>query len=553
MKINIYNFFEKYWLFLPALSTVLLVVSFYPFDFWFLGFIALVPLFYFINFSNKIPFYKIFGAGFLVGAVFSAILSFFTLIQFHWLPETYLFTWMVRLSFIPVMIIGGVFAGAAVVLYRKFRLGLLIDIFIGAAIWVSIEWLIYTIFFGFHFGLLAYVLHKTPLITLASVGGVFFISFLVVLINIFITSILLWSRYNILYPEIYERGRAKHPSDNPLIIFFFSTKRIIFIFLTAFLITGIIYEINKFYLYGEEKNTDSASFAIIQIQDREGVGAFGEFQNNEFSFEKLEKLIKSVNNFKPDFIIYPFSPFNGLLSEKKEAMFFDREAIVGNFENFGKWTEKNVHFDSVFITWNNVFRKGQSYNEYNFWQSGKQIAYYQKRALFPFMDYTPDFAKRIGLYSTPFDASAGLIDQKISFGNLKISNLLCSEVDKSTLAKKDSKWANILLAIGSEAIFTDSIASNFHIIISQFRAAENNRPLIRANRLGPSAIIDNKGKILAKLDYGKEGVLFKKIEYKINPKHTVYSYIGDWGFMGMIWLFLIIVLILKYSKNLRKH
>ena len=108
------------------------------------------------------------------------------------------------------------------------------------------------------------------------------------------------------------------------------------------------------------------------------------------------------------------------------------------------------------------------------------------------MDYTPDFAKRIGLYSTPFDASAGN-RPKISFVILK--SVICF-VPRwiNQHSQKDSKWANILLAIGSEAIFTDSIASNFHIIISQFRAAENNRPLIRANRLGPSAIIDNKGK-----------------------------------------------------------
>ena len=545
MKINIYNFFEKYWLFFPALSAILLVLSFYPFDFWFLGFIALVPLFYFINFSNKLPFYKIFWAGFFVGAIFSAILSFFTLIQFYWLPETYLFIWLVRLSFIPVMIIGGIFAGVAVVLYRKFRLDSLVDIFIGAAVWVSIEWLIYNIFSGFHFGLLAYILHKTPLISLASVGGVFFVSFLVVLVNVLIVSMLL----RVLYSEAYWEYPNKHFSYNP----FLSIIKIIFIFVVVFLITGVIYKINNFYLYNQKGIADFSSFAIIQIQDRK-TEAFGEFRNDEFLFKRLEKLIKSANKLNPNFIIYPFSPFNGLLSEKKEAPIFDREAIVGNFENFGKWVIKNISSNSIFITWNNVFRDNQPYNEYNFWQGEKQIAYYQKRALFPFMDYTPDFAKKIGLYSTPFDALAGTTDRRISFGNLKISNLLCSEINKSTLARKDSRWANIFLAIGSEAMFSDSIVGNFHIIVSQFVAAENNRPVVRVDRLGPSAIINNKGNVLTKLDYGEEGVLFEKIKYEINPKRTVYSYIGDWGFVGAIWIFLIIVLILKLnSKNFRKY
>lgn len=540
MKINIYNFFEQHWLILPLASAFLLTLTFYPFDFWFLGFFALVPLLYFVTFSKNISIYKIFGAGFSVGFLVTVTLSFFTLIQFHWLPEAYLFSWMVRLSFILIAIVSGFFAGLAVISYRYLRLNSPLDIFTGAAIWIVTEWLINIIFKGYHLGLLAYALHKTPLVGLAAIGGVHFVSFLVILANAFIVSILLWSRYRILYPEIYQQRISQTLSKNPFVIFFYSTKRIIFVFLITFSIIGVIYWLNNIYLSNGEENSESKSFALIQLQERK-TGAFGEFQNNRFYFQKLENLINSANNLKPDFIIYPFSPFIGVLSAEENPEI--------NLKNFSDWVQKTVNDDAVFITWNNVFRDKQFYNEFNFWQGDKQIAYYQKRILFPFMDYTPNFSKKIGLYTTPFDAKAGPINQKIELNGFKIGNLICSEIYKPIISKMDSRWANILLALGSEAIFVDDIAGNFNIIVSQFRAAENNLPIIRGSRFGPSAIINSQGKILAKLDFGKEGVLFKKIEYQLNPQRTLYGYIGDWGFMGGIWMFLIIVLIIKITKN----
>jgi len=554
---NIHIFFERYWLFLPSLSAILLILSFYPFDFWRLGFVALVPLFYFVNFSNTISFYKIFWAGFFVGAVFSAILSFFTVIQFHWLPETYLFVWLARFSFIPITVIGGLSAGIAVLLYRKLRLNSFIDIFIGAALWVSVEWLNYNIFGGFHFGLLAYILHKTSFITLASAGGKFLLSFFVVLINIIIASILLWSRYGILYPNIYEKGRLKRPSANSLIIFFLSTKNIIFIFMSVILFFLVLYKTNELLLYNNPKNRDStsSSFAIIQLQEKKSE-PFGNFQNKEFKFKKLENALKLANNLNPDFIIYPFSPFDGLLSEKEESSILNHKAAVGDFDDFGKWVKNNINPNSIFITWNNVLRDGKIYNEYNFWKDGKQINYYQKRALFPFMDYTPDFSKKAGLYSTPFDVSPGIINQEVNLNGVKISGLLCSELNKQNLARIDSEWANIFLAIGSEAIFYGDIAGNFHTIIAQFTAVENNRPIVRANRFGPSSIIDNKGKILAKMDYGEEGILFEEIKYEKNQKKSLYGYVGDWGFMIIIFTFLTTMSIIKVKfrklKNARE-
>lgn len=548
-RFNIYGLFEKYWLILPALSALLLVLSFYPFDFWFLSPVALVPLFYFINFSGNISVKKIFSAGFFVGSVFSVALSYFTLIQFHWLPETYLFVWMIRLLFIPVAAFSGLVAGAAVVLSQKIKRHYLIDIFSGAAVWTLAEWLVNKIFSGYHFGLLGYTMHKvTPLINLASIGGVFFISFVVVLFNTFIAAILLWPKYEILYPRSYKKDIALLQVKTPFKKFFISTRKV---FLAAFIsiaATFIIYEINSFFLNGKGV-ASRAGFAVIQNKDRQNE-AFGKFENGEFEFKKLEALIKYADNLKPDFIIYPFSPFVGLLSEQETPeVNFNKEAVVGNFNNLGKWGKKIISPKTTLITWNNVLRGKIPYNEVDFWRNSEMPAHYQKRELFPFMDYTPEFMQFFGLYTTPLDVFPGEKNQIVEIGGVKFGNLLCSEINRSDLAAYDSRNADILLAIGSEAMFVDSTAGNFHLVAAQFRAAETNRPLIRANRLGPSAVISERGEIIKKLGFEKDGLIYENVIYKKNAPRTLYSYAGNYGFIGTLLLFLGLISL----KNFRKQ
>ena len=519
------KFFVKHAPFLlPFLSAALLILSFYPFKIYILSFVALIPLFHFIYFTPSTNKTRAFWGGLIVGSMFSTSISFFTLMQFNWLPETYLFIWITRLLFIPIAIVTGFIAGLSTVFLKKIQSkSVNINIFAFASVWVLVEYVVSVVFAGFHYGLLAYTSASIPfLIQLSSIGGTYFVSFLIVMTNGFVSSIFYFS--------------TKSHADNAF------ESKLRKVFLSAIVVSVLLITVfyaNKYYLYKEVPEATEVSFAIIQIQDRRK-GAFGDFVDGEFSFPKLENIIKTANKFNPDIITYPFSSFVGVISSSTNpSIVFDRKVITGNFESMGKWVSKNVNKNSVFLTWNNVLRDRSFYNEFNFWKDGELISYYQKRDLFPFMDYTPKFAQKINLFSTPFDVEWGSYEQRSTLGDMRVSNLICSEVNKSSITRKDGAWANIFISIGSEAMFRDSVAGDLNLINAQFRAAENNRPIVRDDRLGPSAIIDRDGSIIDKMDFGEEGVLFKKIEIEKDPKRTFYSFTGDLLFIFILILFLV--------------
>src|SRR3989344_2762816 len=85
------------WYGLPALSGVLLTLTFYPLDLWPLGFVALAPLYYSIV-SASGGAARPFAKGFVTGAVFAAFLSLVSVVQFHWLPPAPLFPRVVHIT-----------------------------------------------------------------------------------------------------------------------------------------------------------------------------------------------------------------------------------------------------------------------------------------------------------------------------------------------------------------------------------------------------------------------------------------------------------------------
>ncbi len=526
MKSKLNLFFEKYWFFLPFFSAVLLTLSFYPFDFWFLGFVALIPLFYFLNFSAKISLAKIFWGGFIIGVIFSLFLSFFTLFHFHWLPETYLFVWLVRLSPLLIAMISGPVAGLVLVGYKKLISNRLIDIFTLASFSVLIEIIESKIFFGFNNGLLAYTAHQLPyLMRLSSVMGIFGVSFVITLVNTFIAFFVLRPGWR---------------------------KKITFLFFASLVIFFIMGFLNNYYLDGGGNDYHSAKFAIIQNSDRKNILGFFSSKNNHFYFPGAERLIAQAMPSEPDFLIYPFSPFNGYLAADigKIENAGLKKTVAGEAKDFGDWVVKQTGDKTVFITWVDVIRGSDLYLEIIFLQGKNFIANYQKRALFPSMDYTPEIFKKIGLFTTPVDALPASPANKpiIEIGDIKIGPLICSEIFKPVLARQSSFHSEIFLSIGSEAMFAGGAPGEWDLIVSQFIAAANNRPLVRANILGPSAFINEKGKVMEKMDYEKTGVLIKDMKYKKSPKNTLYSYLGDWPFILLILLFLSSMTISKLFK-----
>ena len=81
-----------------------------------------------------------------------------------------------------------------------------------------------------------------------------------------------------------------------------------------------------------------------------------------------------------------------------------------------------------------------------------------------------------------------------------------------------------MINISNDTWFGNSIGPHQHLEIARVRSIENNRWMIRATNDGFSAIIDNNGTIVDKLEKGISGVLNSSI--RLEKRRTIYSKYG---------------------------
>ena len=150
---------------------------------------------------------------------------------------------------------------------------------------------------------------------------------------------------------------------------------------------------------------------------------------------------------------------------------------------------------------------------------GDSQAYrYDKHHLVPFGEFIPAGARwfvdmmRIPLgdftrgdpLQEPFAVKDQLVLPNICYEDLfgeEIANQLAAAYFSGTPP------ATMLLNVSNIAWFGDSVALPQHLQISQMRALETGRPMLRATNTGATAVIDPKGKVLAQLEPFTRGVL----------------------------------------------
>ena len=503
------------WCALPFLSAILLILSFYPFHFWILGFVALVPIIYATETGAAQSWKRIFAGGFIFGFLFPLALMRATVMQFTWTPEAHLFQTIIRWSSLPISLVIGLLYGAMLLLYaKKLRTpSPLKNVFIFSLVWALIEWFITVGTGGYNLGILAHAASTIPfLMSLAAIGGIHFVSFIVILCNSMIALAFTWRKIR---PETY--SRKKYITAAGCIIASVS----------------ILFATNTWYLRHNQP-LRNLSVAALQNSDRKQ-GAFGEFRNDKFSFEKLSSLIRSAQNSspKPDLIIYPFSVSKEILADDTSAPVYVATAPL---REFAAWTETSSQ-GGIFVTWNTIERGSIFFNEIDYWDKDAPAVSYQKKHLFPFMDYTPSWAQRVGLYSTAVDEAPGAAQQpSFRFKDARIASAVCSEINDSPTIHANTAGADVLFSIGSDAMFSDSFAAESDLTNAQFRAAENNVAVIRANRFGPSGSVAPNGALMIKTSYNEDGAFILPVRYEHNPRTTLYRLTGDipFVFLGLM-------------------
>lgn len=180
---------------------------------------------------------------------------------------------------------------------------------------------------------------------------------------------------------------------------------------------------------------------------------------------------------------------------------------------------------------------------------------YHKQHLVPFGEYVPlEHLLRgsIEFFDLPMSQfSAGPDNQPLlTAKGLKIGTYICYEIVFPTLVSKSAADANLLVTVSNDSWFGDSLGPKQHLEMARMRALENGKPLIRATNDGISALIDDRGNIVATVPPFFRTVL----SGKLTPRQgsTPFNQWGHWSILLFSLAALLVALISRSKKPKRR-
>jgi len=327
----------------------------------------------------------------------------------------------------------------------------------------------------------------------------------------------------------------------PIIIFFkiSNVKKILSLFLSILFILSL-------YIYGNYSLNKNERF-LKTIENRELIKVISPNFDLEYglSEEEIEERLKKIIRYsepskeKKTLFVWPEGVFSGY--SYNEILIFK--------ELFKKSFSKN-HF--IILGSNKLeLSSGQYFNSMLVLDNNLEIIdNYNKRKLVPFGEFLPfqNFLKNFGLKKITEGHGSflkGKINKNVIVNNFNILPMICYEIIFTDLIQKSKTETNLIINISEDGWFGETIGPNQHFAKSIFRAIENNTFLVRSANKGISAIIDNKGNIVKKLDSNEAG----NIEYEI-PLIKSNKNKNDLIFFSLLITYLFIFFIYKkYDKK----
>ena len=118
--------------------------------------------------------------------------------------------------------------------------------------------------------------------------------------------------------------------------------------------------------------------------------------------------------------------------------------------------------------------------------------------------------------------------------------MICYEIIFPNLIQKSDTTLILIVNISEDGWFGNSIGPDQHFAKAIFRAIENNTFLLRSTNQGVSAIIDNKGNLIKKINRNEAG----NIEFEV-PLVKSNKIKNDLIFFILLITYLLIFLIYK--------
>jgi apolipoprotein N-acyltransferase len=432
--------------------------------------------------------------------------------QFYWIafvvPEG---LWhLVLIGVLLACLYEGVYFLALGLLFRLCRKKFpVLYVLVFPSLWVLVEYLRSLGEISFPWNLIGYSLTPLlPLSQLASLTGVFGLSFVVVLGNV-----LLW--------KFASNLRRKGSIDRGLPVF------------AAVLVAVSVW---GFIRMKTAAPTNAKTVTIAALQSDIDQNHWG---NNSLdsSFEIVETLVRRAAKEKPDLIIMPESALLCYLINR--PMLADRVA---------SWSrELGIPLIVGALHWDNA-PKGSS-SEYYVYNTAyyldpatARFSPYYKIKLVPFSETLPfkgvfPILSRVNLGQADF--RSGRDFTVFSIGNtIKAGPFICYEIIYPGFVRERVKrGANLLVNITNDGWFGKSSGAFQHATMARMRCIENGVPLARAANTGITMLVDQFGRILKRKEIYTRTYLSGSLNVGRIP--TLYTSLGDWP----VWLSVFIVLV----------
>ncbi|MFH1540911.1 MAG: apolipoprotein N-acyltransferase [Elusimicrobiota bacterium] len=536
-------------IFLCISSAILIILSF-PIShstgsFWFLAWIFLVPLF--LAVQNEKPL-KSFLYGTLTGFIaYCGIL--------YWLVPTF------STAGEPIII------GVIVLFLLSFYLAVYYGFFcflsslfptsfplFFASLWISLEFIRTYLFTGFPWALLGYTQWSNlPIIQISEFTGIYGVSFLIILVNLAIVSIITNNS-----KCCVERGEVSHKKNSSSLIRNGNIKNCGFTLLLVLIclifgfsklttrclpLTTCRLSILQGNIDQHKKWNKQYEQEIMDTYNRLALLTTLNFplRTPRSPLRTLNSKLQTTNSIPSALVIWPESSLPGYLKSEQEV--YDWTV------NIAKKT-KVQHLVS-----SNDYRNDKLYiSAFLISSDGKIIGEYSKNHLVPFGEYVPlrnflcKFIKvinEIGEFSS--DKEHNVINSSI--GKLGV-NICFEAIFPNEIRKSVKNGAQIIVNLTNDGWYLKTSAPYQHFTMNIFRAVENRRFIVRAANTGISGFIDPFGRIRKKTEIFTTTVLIDDIPTMDTvDKKTFYTKFGDiFAYLCII----ISIIFLTFRKKFNK-
>jgi apolipoprotein N-acyltransferase len=478
-----------------------------------LGWIAYVPIFLVLRSSRR-------GHALFYGVVFGV---FQTLLGSYWLGTFSLVSLQITVLFFFIYHI--IFTPIAVHAHRVARWG---RVLVFPLAWTVLEFLRSSGFLGYPWALAAHSQYSVlPVIQMASVTGVWGVSFLVLLANSAIAEFL---------GSLFARRGVKRS---------FGWLTAVSAVVAAVILAGTI-----MLAVDREDAPASRVVRVSQIQ-----------QNNdprkheyEDTLATLMRLTDGTMSEQPDLVIWSetaFVPNIRRWSVDTSSRRYNR--LVGELLDYqrglGTWlVTGNDDYELIRDADGEVVERLEYNAAVFFSDEGERVDTYRKMQLVPFTEHFPYREQLPWVYELllNFDVNfwePGQIATVFEHPDVRFSTPICYEdVFPGVVRQYVLGGAEAIFNISNDYWSLTPVQAKQHFVAGLFRAVENRRPVLRTTASGLTGQIDIHGRILQTAPYYEEASLVSDVVISEEQPVTLYTRLGDYfplaaaALLFIIWL-----------------